>query len=385
VIWRVAGLTAAAATLVALPVASEIRLRRAHRPLTERWRALPVERRGSTQLGISFRTPQTDAFGLDARATLRTLLGYPFQLVRLGAYWNRIETGAGRFDPSELDRQVDAVERADKQIVLCVGPLKSFGYPEFFVPAHHLSRPLREGALVRPGDNRSLLEAATAFASRVVERYRDRKAIVAWQVEQEAADPLGMEHSWRLAAAFIEREVEAVRAADPGRPIMMNGFLPTSLAVLTQQWWRTRDQGDSLALAQRLADIVGIDFYPRHALVRVGGRTAYLEGSRSPWAALQRRRLFAWAWAHGRRLMVSEGQAEPWETVTAPPDPRGSAMYSCLPEHVIENYNQCISWAREAAFPLDAYLFWGAEYWMLRRRGGDPSYIEAFQRILERA
>ena len=58
----------------------------------------------------------------------------------------------------------------------------------------------------------------------------------------------------------MAREVEAVRAADPTRPIMMNGFLPTSLAVQAQQWWRTRDQGDSLAVAQRLADMVGIDF-----------------------------------------------------------------------------------------------------------------------------
>ena len=384
-LWRIAGLTAAAAALVALPLASEVRVRRPERPLTEGWRHMAVERRGSTLLGISFRTPQAGAVGLDAAATLRTLLAYPFQVIRLGAYWNRIETGPGRFDPSELDGQVDAAERAGKQIVLCVGPLKTFGYPEFFVPQHHLPRPLREGHLVRPSGHASLLGAATAFASRIVERYKDRKAIVAWQVEHEAADPLGMEHSWRLAAAFIQQEVEAVRAADPTRPIVMNGFLPTSLAVGLQQWWRTRDQGDSLAVAQRMADIVGIDYYPRHALLRLGGRTAYLDGSGSPWAGRRRRRLFAWAWTHGRRLMISEGQAEPWETETAPPNPSAAAMYSCPPEQVIENYNRCIGWAREAAFPLDAYLFWGAEYWMLRRRSGDASYLEAFGRVLERA
>ena len=45
-----------------------------------------------------------------------------------------------------------------------------------------------------------------------------------------------------------------LRAADPSRPLMMNGFLPTSQLVRLTQWWRTRDQGDSLAVAQRLAD-----------------------------------------------------------------------------------------------------------------------------------
>ena len=61
-----------------------------------------------------------------------------------------------------------------------------------------------------------------------------------------------------------------MREADPTRPLMMNGFLPTSPPVRVSQWWRTRDQGDSLAVAQRLANIVGIDFYPRHALAGAG-------------------------------------------------------------------------------------------------------------------
>ena len=64
----------------------------------------------------------------------------------------------------------------------------------------------------------------------------------------------------------------AVRAADPSRPIMMNGFLPASPLVRLPQWWQTRDQGDSLAVAQRLADIVGIDYYPRHALAEPRAR-----------------------------------------------------------------------------------------------------------------
>jgi hypothetical protein len=38
--------------------------------------------------------------------------------------------------------------------------------------------------------------------------------------------------------------------------------------------------------------------------------------------------------------------------------------------------------ARESGSTLDAYLFWGAEYWLLRQRAGDESYLGAFQRIL---
>jgi hypothetical protein len=367
----------------ALPLLSEVHLRRASRPSTERWRDQPVERRGSAQLGFSFRPPQVDALGLDAHATLRELLALPFHVVRLGAYWNRIEREPGAFDPSELDRQVDAAEAAGKRIILCACPLKTFGYPEFFVPSHHLKPPLREGALVEPAAHRPLLAAAIGFVTRIVERYRDRDAIVAWQVEHEAVDPLGMEHSWRLASAFVRQEVDAVRKADPTRPIMMNGFLPTSSPVRLQQWWRTRDQGDSLAVAQELADIVGIDYYPRHALFGLGRVTLYLEGERAALNRSRRRALFAWARTSGHRLMISEGQAEPWEAVTVPPNPRDRSMSSCPPELVIENYNRCMGWAREDNFSLDAYLFWGAEYWVMRKRSGDPSYLGAVTRILE--
>ena len=44
---------------------TELRLRRAARPLTERWRQLPVQPRGAAKLGISFRPLQATALGLD--------------------------------------------------------------------------------------------------------------------------------------------------------------------------------------------------------------------------------------------------------------------------------------------------------------------------------
>jgi hypothetical protein len=373
-----------AASILTIPLLSEVRLKRAIQPLTDRWQRLSIEPRGSTQLGISFRPPQIDALGLDARATLQTLLEYPFQLIRLGAYWNRIEPEPGRFNTEELDWQIDAAEQVGKGIILCVGPLKTFSYPEFFVPRHRLGQPFPEHTLVKPSAYSSLLAAATEFIARLVERYKQRQGIVAWQVEHEAVDPLGVEHSWRLDVSFVEQEVEALRKADSTRPVMMNGFLPTSLPVRLSQWWRTRDQGDSLAVAQRLADIVGIDYYPRHALASSGKRTLYLDGSKVPWQQQRRKQLFAQTHAHGQKLMIAEGQAEPWEAVTTPPNPRGQGMYSCLPEQLIINYNTCMRWSRQEA-PLYAYLFWGAEYWILRKQSGDCSYLQAFARILENA
>ena len=391
-----AALAGAAVAGVGLSVGPEIRLRRSQLPLTDEWERLPVEARGATRLGISFRPRQAQELHLEPRPALAQLLAYPFELVRLAAYWDGMETEPGCFDPSELDWQVEAAERAGKSIIICTGAVKAFGYPEYFVPRNRAGGSIPEGALVTATTHPGLLAGASEFIRRVAERYRGRPAIVAWQLEHEAFDPLGLEHSWRLSVPFVDAELEALRQADPARPVIMNGFLPTSWPVRLSQAWRTRGQGDSLAGARRRADIVGIDFYPRHGLLSTGAWTLYLDGSTRPWHQGWRRYLFDWvanaprdgaADVFRRRVMVAEGQAEPWETVTTPPTPPGQAMSSCRPEHVISNYNRTMQWQRHRRHPLPlwSYLFWGAEYWLARQKQGDKQYLQAFLRVVENA
>jgi beta-galactosidase GanA len=161
----------------AIPMLSEVRVRRVAQPLTDKWRHTPIAPRRETLLGVSFRPLQATALGLDGPSALRTLLAYPFQLIRLAAYWNRIESAPGQYHFDALDWQVDAAEQAGKQIILNVGAVKAFGYPEYFAPAHALGEPLREGSLISPATHPALLAAATAFVSQVVERYRHQAAI----------------------------------------------------------------------------------------------------------------------------------------------------------------------------------------------------------------
>jgi hypothetical protein len=375
---------ALAAAAISLPLMLDARLAKPEQMADDVWKRIPIKRRGATLLGISFRPRQVEAFGLEGKETLRALLAYPFDMIRLAAYWNQIEARAGEFDTGDLDWQLAAAERAGKQVIVSVGAIKNFGYPEFFVPEHRLERPLREGSLVRATSHADLLSGAKRFVRQIVERYRDRSSIVAWQLEHEAVDPLGVEHSWRLGVDFVQAELDALRDADPSRPVMMNGFLPTSSVVRLSQWSRTRDQGDSLAVAARMADIVGIDYYPRHALVKLGPRTLYLDGGGLPWQRLFTTRFLESLSKRGKRFMVSEGQAEPWEAVTLPPNPERRAMFSCRPADSIQNYNAAMEWSRPEHSGY-AYLFWGAEYWILRARSGDTSYLEAFARILDEA
>ncbi|MGH7705349.1 MAG: beta-galactosidase [Candidatus Dormibacteria bacterium] len=341
-----------------------------------------MRQRKGCRIGVSYRPRQAEALGLEPRAVLQRLVQFPIDLIRIGAYWSRVEPVPGAFDPSELDRSLAAVESAGRSVIMAVGALKTFGYPEFFVPQHRLAQPFREGSLVSKSTNPELAAAACGFVSRVVTRYRDRDCIVAWQVENEAVDPLGVEHSWRLDRDFVAAEVDAVRALDPSRPILMNGYLTSSIPVRLMQRWRTRGQGDSLEAAFQLADIVGLDFYPRNAAWSLGDHSLYLDGADKPWNRIPWGRLRSRAEATGRALMVSEGQAEPWERQTIPPDPRGQVAYSCPPERLIVNYNLGLG-PPQGAPAVSAYLLWGLEYWLRREASGDDSYVRAFSRLLE--
>ena len=51
--------------------ALEFRLKQAQQPLTDAWQNLPIARRHSTLLGISFRPLQAESFGLNKRDTLQ--------------------------------------------------------------------------------------------------------------------------------------------------------------------------------------------------------------------------------------------------------------------------------------------------------------------------
>lgn len=367
--------------LATLPMCSELRIIDPYQPLTDEWSRITIQPHGSTLLGITFRPLQAQAFGLEIRPTLKLLLRYPIQVVRLGAYWNKIELKAKVFDTSELDWQLDAVEQVGAKIILCVGALKTFGFPEYFIPQCYMPKPFTDRTLITPKTHSELLDAASNFIFKIVDRYKQRESIVAWQLENEPADPLPFAHYWRLSTTFVKQELGVLRSSDLTKPVMINGYLATSLPVKIGQALLTRDQGDSLMLAQEVSDIVGVDYYPRMAISSLGSKNIYLNTAGVPWERGNWDSLAKWTSSHGKKIMVAEGQAEPWELAHIPPRSQHYAPYSCTPEDLIGNYNTCMNWTEKHS--LYSYLFWGAEYWILRWHLGDQQYLRAFARVLE--
>ena len=195
-------------------------------PIDDAWQRVPIAPRHSTALGISFRTPQVAAFGLEGRARAVAAPYVSLSNDPTGRVLEPHRTCTGQFDTDELDCQVDAAERAGKQIVLSVGALKTFGYPEFFVPRHRLVQPLPEHTLIRPAAFPDLLGAATEFLARIVERYGRPRGRRRNRSHMKRSTRWAWSTRGVCAADFVKAEVRAVRDCDPSRPIMMNGFLP---------------------------------------------------------------------------------------------------------------------------------------------------------------
>src|SRR5262245_56964671 len=108
--WKRVAIAVAAMGAAAAPLIAEMRIARAMQPLTDRWENMPIAPRGATMLGLSIRPRQMETFGLELGATMNALLDYPFQIVRLGAYWQECEPSPGEFRFDELDFEMDAAE-----------------------------------------------------------------------------------------------------------------------------------------------------------------------------------------------------------------------------------------------------------------------------------
>jgi len=195
--------------------------------------------------------------------------------LRLMSYWNEHEKVQGKYDFTELDWQIDMAEKYDAAVTLCIG-LRQPRWPESHWPAWAKRMPKEEwnGALYK-------------YITAVVERYKDRKCIVSYQLENEALlKTFGADGDFDRKR--LKYEFRLVKKLDPIRPVIMT----------TSNSW-------------------GIPFFgPRpdayaFSLYRyVYHHGSHHHSSRKPWFY----RLRAWAimllkW---RVCFIHELQAEPW-------------------------------------------------------------------------
>jgi len=289
------------------------------------------------EFGVTFSKKQAVDLGLDWPAVYLGILDeLGVKKIRLSAYWNEIEKTPGVYDWHDLDWQVRLAGEKGADVILAVGG-RLPRWPECHWPdwAGDLSDKKRE-------------EEILDYIRATVMRYKDEKAISAWQVENEPF----LSHFGEcpeLDAAFLDREIALVKSLDP-RPAVVTDSGELSIWVP----------------AARRADIFGTtmyrDTYSSHL-------KKYVHYPITPDFFKIKKNIVSF-FASPAKWIVIELQGEPWCPVPfqyASEEERGRTMDA-------EKFKETIRFARETGFK--EFYLWGAEWWYWEKARGNGAIWE---------
>ncbi len=259
--------------------------------------------------------------------------------MRLSASWNLIEKNPGKWDFTELDWQMAEAAKRGAKITLAIGQ-KTPRWPECHTPdwAQKLS-------------DQEFNSALADYVSKIVERYRNNKALEIWQVENEPFLPFG-NYCRPFSKSQLTEEISLVKKMDPVHPTL------------------TTDSGE-LSFWQdtaRAADLFGTTMY-RVVWNKTLGYVNY------EWAPpLFYRSKLAAAGRSANTAYVMELQAEPWIPDN---DLFNVALAEQYKSMSLAQLDKNVNFARRVGLPR-AYL-WGAEWWYWLKNKGEneiPTYIK---------
>ncbi len=272
--------------------------------------------------GVTFSKAFAQHLGLDWRETYLALLDDAgVKKVRLPSYWNEVENERGEYFFEDLDWQISEAEKRGVKIVLSLGQ-KQPRWPECHIPtwAENLPESQRQDELIKS-------------ISTVVNRYKDKNNITAWQVENEPFLPYG--ECPKLDKNFLDREIAKVRELDD-RPIIISdsGELGT--------WYSAGKRADILGTTlYRIVwnDHIGYIHYPTPSVIYrlKAAIIMFITGV--------------------DKIIIVELQGEPWGPKMITETALEDQYRSMDPEQFQKN----IDYVKGIEFS-EAYL-WGGEWW----------------------
>ncbi|TAL18952.1 hypothetical protein EPN90_04805 [Patescibacteria group bacterium] len=281
--------------------------------------------------------------GNDPRAVLVALLDeLGVKHFRLTIPWDRLEANRGQFTFAEIEWQLDEIKKRGGDAILAIGR-RTPRWPECHDPAWLKA--------ISPAEQ----DAATLNLIKTeVEKLKERREIIAWQVENEPLLRV-FGRCERHSRKLWQSEVALARQLDGSRPVVTteSGELST--------WFGTAPSVDALGISiyhQTWNNWLGKIIYPL-----------------SP--AFYRRRTEFTRALFNKPVFVSELQAEPWA---------GAALTELSIDDQLR-LEDAPSLRRMADFAASTRLspvyFWGAEWWYTLREQGQPDVWETAKEIFK--
>jgi len=294
--------------------------------------------------GIAYSRIFCDQLGIDWQQTYLSILDdLKPKYLRLPVYWQDIEPEPGKFTFSYYDWMIGEAEKRNVQLVLIIGR-KTPRWPECNLPDW-----------AKTQNEEKQKQELPEVIKQIVNRYKDKPNLYAWQVENEPFLAFGDCPLW--GGDYLDQEITLVRSLDPSHPIYVTDS--GELSVWLQ--------------AARRADIFGTTMY-RIIHSQKYGYVYYPFPPRFFWLKANVVHLFY----PSRPITVSELQAEPWGP---------KLLYDVTPEEQIksmnpEQFRANIEYAKEVGFP-EIYL-WGAEWWYwMKTVQGDASYWDYAREVIQ--
>ncbi len=321
------------------------------------------------KIGTTFSQVQCEYLNLDWKNTYKEVVSMGFDIIRLGAYWNRIEKEEGRFDFSELDWQIKLAKEKNLPILFTVG-MKAPRWPEYFFPDWLLKKVnIKSSSAV--SDKPIIRKKTLEFIRKVVERYKNEDLIIAWQVENEPLSRSGPKELW-IRPDFLKEEIKLVKKLDQHpRPVVLNAMTYSNwfLRMLNRLTYSKNPIYQTIAIAE----IAAINVYPAIGQKIIGAKICFWTEPKGRMAYL--RRFVNKAREHNKPLWVTELQAEPW-------DPGELVHLNEKKSLTCHSDNFLMVFSELHSLGIDTIFVWGVEYWLYRSKNfQDNSWIKAYNQI----
>ncbi len=298
--------------------------------------------------GVTFSQKFSMLMGFDWKENYDAILNdLGAKRIRIGAYWDLVESNKGQFNFDDLDYEMNRAEAAGAKIVFAIGR-KVPRWPECHEPnwTNGLPQTAKDQQLLR-------------YMQTIVGRYKNHPALLYWQVENEPFLPFGV--CPPLDEDLLKKEIALVKSIDPGHSVLITDSGELSL------WYHAATEGD----------VFGTTMY-RHVENRYFGNIDY----HLPPEFFRLKEDFSRFMTKkpGQTYLVIELGAEPWL--------HHQLYETAIPDQLkvfdLPFFKDTVHYAKDAGF--DEYYLWGAEWWYwMKTKHGDASFWDYAKSVVRQS
>ena len=334
-------------------------------------------------IGINFSPWYCEQLELDPWDTFINLLNnLNPDIVRLSAYWNRIQPAENIYEFDELEKYIAELNKRNIKIVLTVG-INAQRWPEFFIPAwllKNIDSPKNfQIELNKPGS--IIQNYLLKFITQTVKKFDSK--IDYWQIENEPFQqsfPL----NFAISKDFLLHEIITAKTLST-KPIVLNESIALNkLFAFLKTFSKTFGLIKSV---EGLSDIFAANIYVRASFNIFGIKTNFKQNG---YPDLPK---------NVKKVAITEVQSEPWPLPKLSSHvikkelweliklgdwkaiAKESKDYGILATSVDKADSSMMNEAWNAVSKINNWefiLFWGSEYWWARYLKGDEEWIAKY-------